>query len=623
MAKETQQKAKVELMSEAQFIELLDTNRVVMGNVDVHGTQLLSPKFVDIVNHVMTREPWGVETLLFSVDQPKDRYGIYSFSRKTAVINIGQHWDSAVKLIKRDEHCLSIRAHLWHNMLLSLFHELLHGKCFLTDEVAATAMTADEREDMAETAAKEELEDIGLNFDIEPSPMAEEPFFGTRYMQLFIDAISNGAETWAVRQNEMHDEKYLYLDEGADVLVESFRDYLRGAFDVNRKDKSWDEIVPQSIAKYAIPLLAAPTAETVVIVDEAGAAAVVAAAAPAVEGEAIGDVEPDDLNLKVGWEDEALQHLLGEDGMVDGMEPSVHISHGAGAPMVAAAPLLVSQIPPVVVSDAFCSKCGQPAAIGAMFCAGCGKIMATAGMGTIPAAVLPTPPLPATGTPVAHGQPWQQSYDHAQNTHVHNRRIEVLDTNLPPHALTGEQMSAMIREVYMRLYHFCFDKCGWQMPLAAAILQDTTGTLCTDGFHRDVRQAVQGGFSIADIPGIDQLIYQYRSTHAGTGQLSKIPADGMIRGWIATGVDPGTTRPKNIPCFNLYLNVNTGEALKRVFVPQNPYKIKNGKYTDTAMKAQSGDKLAYIINGDDRVPQNDPRKYVGDIKNGQLTLKTG
>jgi hypothetical protein len=637
MANETQQEAKVELMSEAQFNELIGTNCVKMGDTLVYGAQLLSPKFADIVNEVLTRGGWGVEVLLFSVNQPSNLYGLFSFSRKTAVINLGQHWDSAVKLVKNKEHYLSIRAHVWHNMLLSLFHELLHGQCFL-DEEAALMMTEDEREEMAETESRIELEELAINFDIEPPPMAEEPFFGTRYMQFFIDAISNGTDTWAVRQNEMHDEKYLYLDEGNDVLVESFRDYLRAAFDVNSKDKEWDEIIPRTITKFQVPLLAAPitpATETVIVVSETGEATVTATAtveapyAP-LEDETVGDVEPDDLSLKVGWEDEALRHLLGEDGVAHGMEPSMHVSYGAGAPM-ATAPLPASQvaptITPAVVAGAFCSKCGQPTGAGAMFCTSCGNPTTATAM---PATVLPAPhpgvshqTLPAMGYPVTHGQPWQQSYNHGQNTHVQNTRIEVLDTNLPPHALTGEQMSAIIREVYMRLYYFCFDKCGWQMPLPPAVLQDTTGTLCADGFHRDVRQAVQGGFSVADIPGVNQLIYQYRSTHASTGQLSKIPADGMIRGWIATGVDAGTTRPKNIPCFNLYLNVKTGEAIKRVFIPQNPYKIKNGRYTDTAMKAQNGDRLAYIFNGDDRIPQNDPRKYVGDIKNGQLTIKTG
>jgi hypothetical protein len=619
MAETTSKEAKAELMSERQFNELLDTNHVVMGKVAVHGTQLLSPKFLDILNHVLTREPWGIEVMMFSVDQPHAKYGLYSVSRKTVVINVGQHWESAIKLVKHDDHYLSVRAHLWHNMLLSLFHECLHGKAYLVDFEATSKMTDEDKEDMSETEARVELEQLVLNFDIEPSPMAEEPFFGTRYMQLFIDAIANGTETWAVRQNEMHDEKYLYLDEQNDVLVESFRDYLRGAFDTNRKDKSWDTITPQVIAKYSVPLLEAPVAEaspTTIIVDEQGAAVVAAI-------EIVDDTlsEPLEMADKVGWEDEALEHLLGES----------HIHEGPTA--TAAAPVAAQPLPTAdPATCAFCGKCGANLVVGNAFCSGCGNpttATATPIVETTPftpwvePTVAPTPVMAGAPTPgaipmqpVGTAQQWQTAYNAPQQTHEQNRRIEKLDTNLPPHALTGVEMSAIIREIYMRLYNFCFDKCGWQMPLADSILQDTAGTLCRDGFHRDVRQACQGGISVADIPGATQLIYAYRS-YDHTGNLRKIPADGMIRGWVA--------KEAKIPMFNLYLNVNAplGEALKRVFIPQNPYKVKNGKYTDTAMAAQRGERLAYIINGDDRLPDNDPGKYVADIKAGVLNIKAG
>lgn len=611
-----------ELISAEQIDDLLKTNAVQIGDTLVHGIQLLSHKFTAVINHLLTREPWGIDHLVFNHEYPTDKYGMFNTLRKLVVINLNQHWESAAKLIQRDDHHLSLRGHLWHNMLLTVLHELVHGKAHLTGPEEFAAMSREQKDDMAEEIASEELEALAKEFNIEPSPMAEEPFFGTRYMQLFIDSISSSEETWAVRQNELHDEKHIYLDETGDVLVDTFREYLRGTFDPKLKDKTWDVEV-QELAIFAVPVVVAEALAMIehdpktIVIDETGTAIVPAVVQPTPE---VGMVEPDDLSISEGWEDEALMHLLGEGDTVS-IEPSISMVPGAGAPMTAAP---IAEEP--IVGALFCNICGSNLPAAGATCMVCfGRGTATAPAQAASAMGAPTPagqseaPWQTTEGVDAQYNPahephsaWQTAYNTPQQTHMQNKRIETLDSNLPPHNLTTDQMSNIIKEVYMRLYNFCFDKCGWQMPLSANVLQDQTGTLCRDGFNRDFRDAVIGGISVADIPGVNQLIYAYRSL-AADGQYRKIPADGMLRGWIA--------KDAKIPMFNLYLNVNAGEALKRVFIPQNPYKVKRGRYTDTAMQAQGGAKLAYVINGDDRIPDDDKRKYVADIKAGVLNIK--
>lgn len=627
MAETTSKEAEAGVIMSAEQIDtLLGNNAVVMNDVQVIGLELLSPKFISIINHLLTRQPWGITYLVFSAEYPEDKYGMFSTARELIVINVAQHWNSAVKLIEHNEHFLSLRGHLWHNMLLSLFHELVHAKSHAEFPEQHAKMTVEEKDDMAEEVAAEELEELVKHFDIEPASMSEEPFFGTRYMQLYIDAISNGKETWQVRQNEMHDEKHVYLDESGSVLIESFRDYTRGIFDGKRKDKTWETEV-QQLATFTLPaVVAQPITNDIVVVDEQGVATVATEAtmmAEEAQRKNTRDLEGQQAVVVVdelvepvgvgqhGWEDEALIHLLGEEHVASAVDvdPSFTTHHAGptAAPPTTAAP-----------AGAFCAKCGDPIIAANAFCSKCGNPTTAAAAPTSDAGAPWKTTAPAVESTynagVAPHSAWQTAYDSPQQAHVQNRRIEKLDTGLPPHNLTGEQITAILREVYMRLYNFCFDKCGWQMPLGANVLQDQTGTLCRDGFNRDVRDAVLGGISVADIPGVNQLIYAYRSIDAN-GQYAKIPADGMIRGWVA--------KEAKIPMFNLYLNVNApgGEAAKRVFIPQNPYKVKNGKYSDTAMQAQGGAKIAYVINGDDRVPDNDPRKYVADIKGGYLNFK--
>ena len=638
MANNVQQEAEVKvLISDEQVEELLGKNPIVIGNTSVYGIELISSRFISIINHLLTREEWGVQHLIFDTNLPEDKYGMYSSARNLVVINLGQHWESAVKLIKHDEHYLSIRGHLWHNMLMSLLHELVHSKGKMTGEAEYDAMTVEAKDEMAEEVAQELIEELAKAFDIEPSPMAEEPFFGTRYMQLYIDTISDCNDTWAVRQNEMHDEKHIYLDESGNVLIETFRDYIRGIFDGKRTDKSW-EIEVNSLPLFAPPVVIVQPADEqpkVIVVDKEGAATVVPATQPAPKTVSKLPADEDGLSEPVfsstvevgGWEDEALAHLLGEQGCTPQVEPSFN-TMGSGAPnpmTTAAAPITAAPAAPAALAT-FCTNCGNQTAAGAMFCGSCGKPITTAAA----PAVAPATGAPATTDPASeppwytdHGNAkmvepepqnaWQVAHNQPKQTYMQSRRIEKLDTNLPRHNLTGEQMSAILSEVYMRLYNFCFDKCGWQMPLPTAVLYDQTGTLCRDGFNRDTRQAVLGGIVIADIPGATQFIYCYRA-HDVNGQLRKIMADGRLRGWI--------TKDARIPMFNLYLNAGQGgEAQKRVFIPQNPYKVKNGSYTNTALAAQAGAKIAYIFNGDDRVQDGDPNKYKGDIKDGFLNLK--
>lgn len=70
-----------------------------------------------------------------------------------------------------------------------------------------------------------------------------------------------------------------------------------------------------------------------------------------------------------------------------------------------------------------------------------------------------------------------------------------------------------------------------------------------------------------------------------------------------------------LPAYELTLNVN-GVSYRRLLIPQNPAKVKNGQLTQRAVEARAGNAIAYIIDQDD----NTNSKYGPYIINGAYNL---
>ena len=613
--------------------DLLTGVPTMFGITKIYNQQLVSLKFLQVVNLTLQsfESDLAIMAVVFSDMHPIGKYGAFDVATKTVVINLAEHWTSAAELVKNPDHYLSIRGHLWYNMLTTWLHEAAHAEAHLTDAELYSEMSTEAKEEMGDEEAINSLEKLGIHFDIEPPAMRDEPFFGTRYMQLFLDSIQNGtdgwADGWAVRQNGMHDEIYIYCDEMNDVLVKTFREYLRGSIDTKKSNPEWDKIQPT-----ALPAVPAVTLETIKATSTLGEMVAVnipvtIAALPDMSNLDQATLDALDENIVepeiTSWEtddrlyDMAFAHLSGDEGAVmPAQTPGLHIGPAAHElpPWTVEPQPAMPEVSIVAGSKVQCVRCQNMSEAAVPFCSNCGnQLMAS---GTVGPTIHGTTGVPAYPNPVVthpvptQAQPWNTAYNPATMAPGARggRTNEVLRTGLPHNGLNEQQINSMLFEVWTRMYNFLFTKCGWQLPLTQAMIADPNWP--KDGFHPNLRHSVMSGIDVGDIPGIERLIIAVTEVDPTNIPRKANWNGGKLRGWVS--------KHKHLPMFALYLNIN-GSEIKRLFVPQDPYKIKtdgdgSGQYTFNAVLAQQGNRFAYVMDGNDNLPFKE--KFRRALKNG-------
>jgi len=181
-------------------------------------------------------------------------------------------------------------------------------------------------------------------------------------------------------------------------------------------------------------------------------------------------------------------------------------------------------------------------------------------------------------------------------------RGETLRTGLPPTGLDAQTMQNIMMQVWGRMYECLFTKCGFQLPLSPEILANPNAD--KSAFDANAKFSVLDGISVADIPGADKLIIACTALDPTTMTTKKEAiTNGQVKGFVSKNA--------GLPMFTVYLNVN-GNELKRLFVPQNPWKQNSRGYSAPALQAQQGHKIAYIMDGADNVAN----KFRGKIVNG-------
>jgi hypothetical protein len=149
-------------------------------------------------------------------------------------------------------------------------------------------------------------------------------------------------------------------------------------------------------------------------------------------------------------------------------------------------------------------------------------------------------------------------------------------TTYPDNGLTAEVITQTLQTIYQRLYHHIFTKCDRQLNSDV-------------GFANP--QAVLTAVQISDVIqrfGGENLVMEYDTLNA-TGQYSTEKFSGYIRGTIM--------KKTQLPAYDLFLNIGTRRIARRL-VPQNPAKISNGAYTQSAQEARTGHAVMWIIDRD-------------------------
>ena len=603
--------------------------------VIVVGGHLISDKMFNIMSMILTSPdlfgPYGINQITFSENQPEGKFGQYAVEGSEITINLQRHFDAACKSIQQEEDVvaknLSFRANLWYDLLFTIAHEAVHAVAWINDaetvkEKRSTEQGKKELEDDCNELAKETLVDLFRDYDCEPATIAEEPFFGTRFMQFFIQEIKDKDSDWAIRQSIMIDSDFIHYDENVNDGLRTMKEWIR--LTVPEKDadhENWDkksESIPNAVVNPAVMVAGAveeTPAETkeIVVKEEAPLPMVQEETQVATQPEvATQPVEvpqiPTTNPFAQASDDAVMKEILASEGHVG----SVDIGEGGEESMegyvqaeLQSAPIAEQKAEePVVVK---CDNCQNDLPAQAKFCSYCGakigqKTVCVFGKENVNLNAFPGPSTQAVASTAQQfvGGPASPAQTGGAGGAQRTFPQQVLRTNLPNHNMSLEQMRGILAEVFSRMHNHVFTKCGFQVCGA--------GTGADKGFNPNFVGNVLEPIAIGDIPGADKLIIGCDKKNTQTGRIMKNSAitDGTISGWC--------TKEAQLPTYAIYIN-NNGTECRRQFMVQNPFKMfpDNSNYKPNALKAQQGNQISWVWDGADGLAR---RRYLYKIENG-------
>lgn len=624
--------------------------------IEVHGAHLISPKLFDITAMLFTAgEYFGgyhIAKVIFTDDviaptaeKPEGRYASYTEEDKSVLIGLRKHFLAACRNIQAEDDVnakyLALRAGLWFDLLTSMLHEGFHAVVWDTAREHCIAAQTDmvrlqEIEDDCTHNASLLLMDLFRDFDIEPPTIAEEPYFGTRFMEFFVQQIQNGQADWAVRQEIMVESDIIYYDDEDKDGIRTMRNWLRltkeGDPDMN--DERWDATPKKIPAAHVNPAVMVASVETPkeVALRPDTQIMVVGQNAQSV-AEKVAEVAKADPSAQVivssGFgllmsEDDLLEEVKNSIGHMEGhVEPDENPSEEAIEEPIeipVAKPVVEQQALPLVEPKAelkpiHCTQCGAKIIEGAKFCMHCAAPVATQNanlpitkaepektpplFGTLPASPVKTATPETTAQTQFIGGAGGQAPATTQPVSTGGRQFtQSLRTGLPNIGMDVGTMKTILGEVYMRMHNHIFDKCGFQVCGA--------GTGNSVGFNPAMIGNVLQPISIADIPRAGEFIIAYDKYDPATGKtMMKVPVvNGLIAGKVS--------KTNHMPFYAIYIN-NNGTECKRILMAQNPFKQTSNGYSATSVKAQQGNKISWVWDGADGQQY---RKWYHKIENG-------
>jgi hypothetical protein len=156
----------------------------------------------------------------------------------------------------------------------------------------------------------------------------------------------------------------------------------------------------------------------------------------------------------------------------------------------------------------------------------------------------------------------------------------------PPTGHTPEQVGAIVKGVYEKMYQTMFGVCG-------QLLNNDVGFSYPEGV---VTVPIQ-------LTPEEMVIIVKCECMDMTGQLQRnVPtSDGLLRGYISSKI--------KIPMYKIYINNNGYEDI-RTIMPQNVSKSNAGQLSKPAADARAGAQIMYVIEGDDRKAEATGKKWI-------------
>jgi hypothetical protein len=537
------------------------------------GGELVCQKIVALVSEVLNEDAeLGVASLIFRNDgYPEGALGMAYPDTHSVAINLAKIWDSSIEIASSGKYDLSLRGILWINLLSTVLHDIYHIYAANIDRNAFESMDDKDKEDEADDWAKQKLVELAVKFDIEPPTMHEMGWFAGKLMELMnSDAVN---EEWLGKHLEMMENGLLYQDKTTEI--HTFREYLRRTMDEKYvKEADWDKIsVVDMIINHEDGSTEFASGETV--------------EKPEVKDEPDVVVLPENYDTSVEQDEkeeaavEAAMAVANAVGAKDADSATGETGETVAADTVEAP--TAEATPTTQVADNLFPSLDdhvQPA--------------------EMPTESAKTPQGDNLDMPIATDQvplpanvmAEQQMYANAANVTMPTKSEP---RTYPSNNIPDDKLVVILREIYQRCYHAIFTKCDRQ-------LNSDQGFASPGG----VLTPVQIG-DILERHGVKDLVISY-DTLNGAGQKTAEEFQGYVRGTIMSKTQ--------LPAFDLHLNIN-GRGVNRRMVPQNPSKMKNGQYTQSAQEARMGHAICWIIDRD--VPQGG-KAFIAKIKDNQYEV---
>lgn len=207
------------------FNALLQKRKIVMiGNVKVKGSELISKRMFELLTHILSlQNDFGIKTIEFCTDKVLDDKGEEllgcAYPETDSIkINLPKHVDSALNKCVGKGYDMSFSAYIWHNTLQTICHEVFH---IWSRNSADNKMDEIEgEEEMARDWAMATVIEMAKKISIEPVSPEEQPFFGPKILE-FRDLLDNADpnDENLKQQRYMFDNGLVWSDENMNIFT--------------------------------------------------------------------------------------------------------------------------------------------------------------------------------------------------------------------------------------------------------------------------------------------------------------------------------------------------------------------------------------------------------------------
>jgi hypothetical protein len=203
---------------------------VILG-VPVFNAQLVSEKYLKFICIALSVFPEHALNGIFLDDDGtpvvdgEAVFGIFDAGNRTIRINLRRHLENAVRIVEHGIAGFSIRHIIWDSMLRVFLHEIKHALDTQGGEPSA-GIDRSQQDRTADLWAAEVITVLAQRCDLEPSSLAEDPYFGPRVTRYVEQAVSRGNWLWAKEQKEMLDKGILYRKRSAGFEFRSEKEFF-------------------------------------------------------------------------------------------------------------------------------------------------------------------------------------------------------------------------------------------------------------------------------------------------------------------------------------------------------------------------------------------------------------